>query len=368
MGEIYYLSRKQVQEELLSYELKHSARISRAEAMSRLIRKGQTFFTTSEDKLMMRLHQSDKSEFLKLKEEIAIEISEDELNNLATDVTAHLKPNTNVFIQGSYSHELSEFHTHTNFEVVYIYSGCYNFYFLDECKAVSEGDLIFISRNARHKFEESMPGDNFFMSFFISYEVLRASFLSMLSEHDFLAQYIKTILTNRSNPNYLLISTPDIRILSVMAQNVFLEQYRYDEYSPHCTQSYLQLFFANAMRHHTTFHQYKISMSKVDMGPILDYIDKNYKTKNLGEIAEHFNYSESYISMQIQKATGKKYINLITELRLAEALDYLSHTDLSVKEVALNCGYNDVDHFSKTFKKAYGLSPREFKSQFTSSS
>ena len=36
-------------------------------------------------------------------------------------------------------------------------------------------------------------------------------------------------------------------------------------------------------------------------------------------------------------------------------------TDSSIKEVALSVGYDDAYHFSKLFKKKYGVSPSEVK-------
>ena len=35
-------------------------------------------------------------------------------------------------------------------------------------------------------------------------------------------------------------------------------------------------------------------------------------------------------------------------------------TDLSVTDIAINCGFNDVSYFIKTFKKYKGITPKQY--------
>jgi AraC-like DNA-binding protein len=49
--------------------------------------------------------------------------------------------------------------------------------------------------------------------------------------------------------------------------------------------------------------------------------------------------------------------------RLEIALDWLSHTGLSIEEIALRCGFANAFHFSRKFRHAYGKSPRAWRMQ-----
>jgi AraC family transcriptional regulator of adaptative response / methylphosphotriester-DNA alkyltransferase methyltransferase len=54
---------------------------------------------------------------------------------------------------------------------------------------------------------------------------------------------------------------------------------------------------------------------------------------------------------------GLGYRAYLTRIRLSHAADLLSHTDLTVKQVAVRVGYGEVSQFSKAFRRAYGISP-----------
>ena len=48
------------------------------------------------------------------------------------------------------------------------------------------------------------------------------------------------------------------------------------------------------------------------------------------------------------------------ELRSTKAEELLCETDLSITEVAQQCGYNDSNYFSTVFKQTHGLSPSQW--------
>jgi AraC-like DNA-binding protein len=50
-----------------------------------------------------------------------------------------------------------------------------------------------------------------------------------------------------------------------------------------------------------------------------------------------------------------------TQMRMAQARERLLTTSASIKEIALQVGYADQLHFSRVFRKHFGLSPRAFR-------
>lgn len=358
----FYLTISQIQEVLDEHFEKTGECLSLPEAMEYLINHNRYNFTADNHLKMRFMHHLDQMDFLKKIQDISIEVTRKHIQDLRDDISWFPKDQVDVFVQNSFHNIQVVPHTHINFEVVYVYSGEYDFLFQEEMRILKEGDVVIISRGALHCLKERTP-DSFYMSFFINYDTLSVSFLSVLSGHDILSDYLKKMLTNKKLPNYLLISTHHHKGQYTLAQDLFLEQHRYDEYSPQCSLCWLKLFFANVLRSYKSFHQYAAPGVNVNFAPILDYIDKNYRTASLGDIARHFNYSESYLSMIIQRVTGKKYSDIVNNRKLEEARDYLERTDISIKEIASLCGYNDADHFSKTFRKEYGMSPREYRRQ-----
>lgn len=58
------------------------------------------------------------------------------------------------------------------------------------------------------------------------------------------------------------------------------------------------------------------------------------------------------------------YFNLweyVVKLRMEESRSLLLHTDLRRYEIAERVGYESPEHFSKIFKKYYGVSPSDLK-------
>lgn len=88
------------------------------------------------------------------------------------------------------------------------------------------------------------------------------------------------------------------------------------------------------------------------------YLENHYKEEiTLEKLAQDQFLSPTYLSKIFKEATGVSPINYLIEIRLKRAKDMLKNDNLTIKEVASAVGYQDAYHFSKSFKKLYGVSP-----------
>ena len=96
---------------------------------------------------------------------------------------------------------------------------------------------------------------------------------------------------------------------------------------------------------------------------IINYLNENYENKiSLEQIAHNIYLSPVYISKIFKEETGESPINYLIKIRLEKAKDILLNSDCgSIKSIANQVGYEDVYHFSKLFKKYYGVSPLYYK-------
>ncbi len=96
---------------------------------------------------------------------------------------------------------------------------------------------------------------------------------------------------------------------------------------------------------------------------IINYLNENYESKiSLDQIAHNMYLSPVYISKIFKEETGESPINYLIKIRLEKAKDILLHSKGgSIKSIANKVGYEDVYHFSKLFKKYYGISPLYYK-------
>ena len=100
---------------------------------------------------------------------------------------------------------------------------------------------------------------------------------------------------------------------------------------------------------------------------IINYLNENYNQKiSLEQIAHNMFLSSVYISKIFKEETGESPINYLIKIRLNKARDILEKSDAgSIKSIANQVGYEDVYHFSKLFKKYYGVSPLHYKKSLT---
>lgn len=96
---------------------------------------------------------------------------------------------------------------------------------------------------------------------------------------------------------------------------------------------------------------------------IIKYLNENYDKKiSLDQIGGNMYLSPVYISKIFKENTGDSPINYLIKIRLEKAKEMLEEDgNESIKQIAANVGYDDVYHFSKLFKKHYGISPLNYK-------
>lgn len=97
------------------------------------------------------------------------------------------------------------------------------------------------------------------------------------------------------------------------------------------------------------------------------YIDNNLTQKiKLDQLAHIANMNKYSFSKQFKRSTGMTPFNYVLMKKVFAARQLIdSHTDLT--QLAYQFDFTDMAHFSKTFKRFVGLSPKLYKSQYYTS-
>ncbi|XID95531.1 response regulator [Paenibacillaceae bacterium WGS1546] len=95
----------------------------------------------------------------------------------------------------------------------------------------------------------------------------------------------------------------------------------------------------------------------------LAYLGANYAQKGLtlNEVALKNHVSPNYLSYLFKKYTGTNLWEYVIKLRMEESKRLIQTTDLRRYEISERVGYESPEHFSKIFKKYFGMSPSEMK-------
>ena len=81
----------------------------------------------------------------------------------------------------------------------------------------------------------------------------------------------------------------------------------------------------------------------------------------LTDVANHFALSPSHLSRVFHQETGFGVREYLVHYRIRLACDLLLNSGLSVTQIADQCGFSDSNYFGDAFKKATGLSPRDYR-------
>jgi two-component system, response regulator YesN len=106
-----------------------------------------------------------------------------------------------------------------------------------------------------------------------------------------------------------------------------------------------------------------VAQSNLIVKKAKEYVDGHYAEKGItaNKVAHKCHVSPNYLSYLFKKYMGCKLWEYVVKLRMEESRRLLLSSGLRSYEVADRVGYESSEHFSKSFKRYFGISPRELK-------
>ena len=97
---------------------------------------------------------------------------------------------------------------------------------------------------------------------------------------------------------------------------------------------------------------------------MLQYIEAHLADAiEITDIAETAGISVSECLRCFKHSIGTTPIQYVKQLRIQRAAELLTYTTLSITEVAIECGFQEMSYFSKTFRQTHGCTPTEFRAR-----
>ncbi|ASP39144.1 AraC family transcriptional regulator [Bacterioplanes sanyensis] len=95
---------------------------------------------------------------------------------------------------------------------------------------------------------------------------------------------------------------------------------------------------------------------------MLDYIEHHLdQPLTLAQLASQAQLSEYHFARMFKASFGQPPHQYVTERRLQRASELLRHSQLSLAEIALRCGFSSQSHFNQRFKVFYQVTPAAFR-------
>jgi AraC-like DNA-binding protein len=107
----------------------------------------------------------------------------------------------------------------------------------------------------------------------------------------------------------------------------------------------------------------RLNISKKNLAfEIKKYIVTNYHEKiTIETLCQQFFCSRSTLINSFKNAYSMTINQYLLEIRMNKAEEMLTNSNKSVKDIAMDCGFEDQNYFSKVFHKVYEKSPSEYR-------
>jgi len=105
-----------------------------------------------------------------------------------------------------------------------------------------------------------------------------------------------------------------------------------------------------------------IGNTKIDL--ILSHIRQHVYDNDLTKInylSSKFNMSQSSISTYFKRKTGESIHQYVTKYKMKLVEYRLQNSEFTIAEIANQLGYTDESHLTKTFKKYFNMSPKQYR-------
>lgn len=148
--------------------------------------------------------------------------------------------------------------------------------------------------------------------------------------------------------------------------------YIYNQQEEHLTyhediiSNLFQTLLTRCLQKHQDTMQFLYTTSPLQgkMVEIANYMFENYQTITLRALAEHFHYSESYLSNLIHETAGITFTTILSNFKMEQASSLLQKTNLKLNVICDSIGYKDTTQFIRDFKKRYKITPAKYRKQY----
>lgn len=251
-------------------------------------------------------------------------------------------------------------HWHEELELGYIQEGTSKIITIGAEYVIRQGDGFFINSNVMDMKRNAVPGARVLEINHIFHPV----FLSGHFKSRFEKKYLDPIINNHQIEVYIIRRGQPLsdKILSNLYRLKELQTHENMEFQTRNLLSETWLLLLEDIRLNYNMNQ-TLRFEEADrIRSMISYIHNHYKDKiTVAQIADATGISDREAMRSFRKNLNQSPIEYLISYRLNEAKKLLLNSSLSITEICYQCGFSDSSYFGKAFRKAYGITPREFR-------
>lgn len=245
-----------------------------------------------------------------------------------------------------------QYHWHTYYEIIHIISGTFHLVLDNESHTFTAGDVIFITSGTLHG---GSPEDCVYDCFVFDLQMLLKDNLAS-------AKTLRDVIDQRITIESLLSEKCELilPLIVELSNALSSKESGYEFATIGCLYRLLGIIFQKHL--YSENSQEPGAVSRIaSIKEVLAYISENYYNNiSLNELAKIAGMNPRYFCRYFKGMTERTPIDYLNYYRIECACEMLSTKDISIKETAISCGFNDESYFIKTFNKYKGLTPKQF--------
>ncbi len=253
-------------------------------------------------------------------------------------------------------------HWHEELELGYIQEGTSKIITVGAEYIIRQGDGFFINSNVMDMKQNAAPGQQALEINHIFHPV----FLSGHFKSRFEKKYLAPVINNHQIEVYIIRRGKPIsdKILANLYRLKELQSHENMEFQTRNILSETWLLLLEDIQNNFKMNKTQKFEQPDRIRNMLSFIHSHYKDKiTVAQIADATGTSEREAMRSFRKALNQSPIEYLISYRLNESKKMLQNSDLPITEICYQCGFSDSSYFGKAFRKAYGLTPREFRSR-----
>lgn len=249
-------------------------------------------------------------------------------------------------------------HKHSFFEICYVLDG--QGIYIEEGKEYRlQKDTMFMSRpNILHQIKSEEGLYIVYVAFELIESESSKEWIKMIERAKVCSQVVIEVDEN----TVASLLWKSLLIQAMKAEQAFFEE-MLNQQSFHLIYSLIQTFapFSNQGNHNNSPETYSVILNQVKL-----YIRDNLSDPlKLTDVSNHFHISGRHLSRLFVTELGMSYSDFIQNERVQRAATLLKTTDLSIKDIAEECGFSTVHYFTRVFKSSMRTPPGRFRSIYT---
>lgn len=104
------------------------------------------------------------------------------------------------------------------------------------------------------------------------------------------------------------------------------------------------------------------SADSLMLNKVYDFCHKHIREKlTVDQLATAAGYSKAHFSREFHRCHGTTPHHFVNQLKMRLAIRLLQTTGLPLKEIAGQCGFDDISHFCRVFRQFNHITPNEFR-------